>query len=130
MVPGTVTVAAGPLNSSAQQSITVQPGKLAALKRPLVIFPLTGVNGLLIPDASTSVADFAKQGRPFMRTFNPVANSSAYYIRYSSDASQLSAAAAGGAPWQQINDSFDFDFQKNGGSTLYLSICRHSTTGS
>ena len=119
VVPGTVTVAAGPLNSSAQQSITVQPGQLAALKRPLVIFPLTGVNGLLIPDASTSVADFAKQGRPFMRTFNPVANSSAYYIRYSSDATQLSAAAAGGAPWQQINDSFDFDFQKNGGSILY-----------
>ena len=119
VVPGTVTVAAGPLNSSAQQSITVQPGQLAALKRPLVIFPLAGVNGLVIPDASSSVADFAKQGRPFTRSFNPVANSSAYYIRYSSDASQLSTAAVGGASWQQINDSFDFDFQKNGGSTLY-----------
>ena len=119
VVPGTITVAAGPLNSSAQQSITVQPGQLAALKKPLVIFPLTGVNGLVVPDTSTSVADFAKQGRPFMRTFNPVANSSAYYIRYSTDASQLNATAAGGAPWQQINDSFDFDFQKNGGSTLY-----------
>ena len=119
IVAGTITMTAGPLNSSAQQSVSVQPGQVIALKRPLVIFPLTGVNGLVVPDASTSIADFAKQGRPFMRTFSPVANSSASYIRYSSDASQVNAVAAGGAPWQQINESFDFDFQKNGGSTLY-----------
>ncbi|MBM4252635.1 MAG: hypothetical protein FJ146_11740 [Deltaproteobacteria bacterium] len=117
---GNIAVIAGPnLSHAATQALTVKPGEERQLKKPLVIFPLGGPRGLVVPDTDISVNDLVKQGKPYTRTFGVVADEDARYIRFSADEKELASDGSSTASWQKLSDSFDFDFQKTGASNLY-----------
>ena len=117
---GNITVSAGPnLSHAATQTLTLKAGEERQLKRPLVIFPLGGPRGLVVPDSDVLVNDLVKQGRPFTRSFGVVTDEDSRYIRYSADPKDLAVDGSSTASWNKLSDVFDFDFKKTGASTLY-----------
>ena len=124
---GNIAIAAGPnLSHAATLAVTLKPGEERQLKRPLVIFPLGGPRGLVVPDTDVLVNDLVKQGKPFTRSFGVVADEDSRYIRFSSEPKELAVDGSSTASWQKLSDTFDFDFQKTGASTLYYQFADSS----
>ena len=110
----TMLTASAPLSAPAQQAVILKAGETKTLASPLVLFPATGVYGVILLSQVTPIADLIAQGHPYQRTFAEIGSATAAFIRYSADASNLSNAT-----WHRLGTSFDFDFAKDGGNVIY-----------
>lgn len=118
---GALTIAATSIRKApATRDLTIVAGETRTLDAPLVLFPETGVQGLIVVEPVGSQEALNQAGHPFLRTFRVIGNRSAKVIRFNHDKVALINAEL--SPWIPVPERLDYDFPGQGGYTLYFQL--------
>lgn len=105
----------------------VEAGQTRGMEQPLILYSKGIIAGRVNPLPVTNISDLLAQGHPYRRSFSVDASPRSVFMRYGEDSSAFydKTRAPG---WMKIPSRFDYDFENNGGHTIYVQFTDASMT--